>query len=538
MAQQNGIVGRALLIPLTVPVAKDQISCVVKKDDDSTVGTITVNELSEGKFQLKYMPDQAGDFKLYISLGGKVKSTQTVSIAPAPTVTLISPKAVKSRVGDEVSFSIIVPGVSVSDLSATFVKSTGGSVEAVVKSLENNMYTLSITPDATGIYTANKVVIGDQTLNSTLVVDAFPAPEMSVIAGKNGNATVNKPYTFTLRAKNTSASQIRVPVTSPSGSVDSAQIIDKGNEEFEMKYTPTVVGVYTAVIHIDDVVNSEPLTINSRPDVKWIELPTKSGMAKVGEPFQFEVEIPNSTASRLSGKVVLLRDGHPEFTVPATSSSSNVYIVAYTPTEPGLFTLQMFLDGAALAEPIEVRAHQPVATFGGSNNRKSTVGNPFSLRLSLDGMEAKKAEAKVTNSKGSVIDTATVERDGSEFTLTWVPKAVGSYALELFLDGSPVNGAKVFLDAQANISFSVISNTPFVNNESTFSFDIDGADPTKLDAIISAPDGNLGVVKKVEKQNNGSWDVTFTAPSGGGEFTIKLKADGVQVKNSVTVQLG
>jgi len=288
-------------------------------------------------------------------------------------------------------------------------------------------------------------------MDGELVVNAIPAPGIQLIEGASGLATVGKPFVFKLSAQETKLHQLAVSVTTPSGSTDRAHVTDVGDGIFDITYTPSTIGKYTAEIKLDGGLISKPLIINSRSDVKWLTgLPVAKGELLAGKDFEFKIEVQE--VAHLDDLSVIIEDSdHRQVHHGKLQHEGrNNYGLKWKPPTGGYYGCQILLDGNPLGDNVVIYATEPKADTGGKNTSRGKIGNTFTVSVKLEDMEHKKIEARVKDEHGQPAGNAQVEvEDHGKFKLSYKPEKIGTYTCSLVIDGVPIGGSDLYFEAHS-----------------------------------------------------------------------------------------
>jgi len=389
-----------------------------------------------------------------IMVKGTVKQTVTIVADPTPYLRLLGNQHVTNAIiGQLVEFKIEYPvgTVKADQIVAAFQNERGDVTEpTTVVALGEGKFAVRFTPKRPGKYTTKVSVKGAGTMDGELVVDAIPAPGIQLIEGASGLATVGKQFIFKLSAPDTRAHQLEVSVKSPGGHTDRARVVDLSDGIFDIIYTPTAIGKYTAEIKLNGGLISKPLVIDARSDVKWLShVPVAKGEMLVGKEFEFKIEVHEVNVDNLS-VIVEDADHHQVHQSNLYHTGGNQYALKWKPPTGGYYGCQIFLDGKPIGDSIQVYATEPKAETGGKNSSRGKVGNIFNVTVTLEDMEHKKVEAHVKDQYGQHGGHVHVEpAGGNKFKLSYKPEKVGVYTCTLVIDGVPIAGSDLFFDAHA-----------------------------------------------------------------------------------------
>jgi len=458
MSVQKAIAGRALVIPLNINVEIGQLLVRVSNAQGRHTEDAAVTQKAENTYEIKFIPPEAGVYKMEIMVKGTTKQTVTINADPAPYLRLLgSQHMTNAIVGQQVEFKIEYPvGTLSSDqIEASFRDEHGSVAERTyVANLGEGKFAVRFTPPKPGKYTTKVSIKGAGTMDGQLEIDAQQAPGIQLIEGASGLATVGKPFTFKLSAPAIRLNQLEVAVQTPVGRTDRASASDLGHGIFAIVYTPSVIGKYTAEIKLDGGLISKPLLIDSRSDVRWMsQLPTTKGELLVGKDFDFHIEVNGPSNSDISVSITNAdhqQVHHGRLQHAGGSGDTHQFSLKWRPPTGGYYGCQIELDGKPLGEKVIVYAAEPKADTGGKNTSKGKLGNVFTVTVTLEDMETKKITASVQDEDGRGAGQAQVEREGhGKYKISYKPEKIGMHKCTLEIDGVSVSGSDLYFDVHS-----------------------------------------------------------------------------------------
>ena len=358
-------------------------------------------------------------------------------------LTVVGPGVTGAQTGEGTSFSIRGSVTSDSNLAVTITSPDGSVVDFDQLVSPTGDCSYQYTPTVPGTYTVDVSYAGERLMGAPYSVMHVDSAEVAscTITGKGINrACVGEPTEFLIDCSSMGAGRLQVAVESPNGEYVEADIKPVSEGLQRVTFVPLVTETHNITV----TWNGIPLP--SSPFVCLVSNPsmcvaTGAGLAggMLGQPSYFKVSTKGAGPGNLSATVY-----GPSEPVELTllAKDDDVYSYQYIPVQPGSYIIEIKWDGFLIpGSPYQVRPAD--STPAGRCfvrempvNRKH-VDEP--VRFIVDTTEAEKGEltAKVRGPDTEGECEVTDLEDGVR-AVTFYPKHVGEYTVEIAYDGSPI----------------------------------------------------------------------------------------------------
>lgn len=455
---------------------------------------------------------------------------------------LFSPKALSAegtgiegvQVNSDATFTINGESSALGDFTIVITSPDGSLVDFdVVPSSGSTSPHYHYKPNTAGVYTVDISVFGEPIKGSPYHVihsDPLLAERCFVTTEKVIRGKLNHPMEFVVDCSEAGFGKLSAVVENPEKEqVQNITITPaKTNGQYQVKFIPDVVGSHNAYISW----NGNPIKYSphvcrvSDPDGCIASGPGLSH-AILGHPTTFEVDTFHSGPGNLTAEIY--GPSHP-VKVKLTSQVGSVYHYQYIPLQPGTHHIEVKWDGFQIGgSPFTVHPKEP--TIASScfvremPNERSAVNRPISLVV--DATQSGEAELEAVAQGPSTEEKCEIIcLQKGVYSVTFYPKEVGEYALEISYGGSAIpdsplhfsvnDPSKCIVHLDAKKQFSVDKIVSF--QVSTFD-----AGEGNLLAIVSSQ--NEEFLCNVVDGGNGDYTVSFS-PKEIGKHDIMLRFDG------------
>uniref|UniRef100_M3ZRE7 Filamin A n=1 Tax=Xiphophorus maculatus TaxID=8083 RepID=M3ZRE7_XIPMA len=351
-------------------------------------------------------------------------------------------------------------------------------------------------------------------------------------------ANVGSQCDLSLKIPEISIADMTAQVTSPSGQVHKADIMEGENNTYCIRFVPTETGVHTVCVKYNGMhVPGSPFQFTVGPLGEGGAHKVRAGgpgleRAEAGVPAEFSIWTREAGAGGLSIAVEGPSKAEITFEDRKDGSSGVSYIVQ----EPGDYEVSIrFNDEHIPDSPFIVPVASPSddarrLTVASLQESGLKVNQPASFAVSLNGAKGV-IDAKVHSPSGALEQCCVTEIDQDKYAVRFIPRENGLYLIDVKFNGSHIPGSpfkiRVGETGQAGDPGMVSAYGPgleggttgrtaceFVVNTSTagpgaLAVTIDGPSKVKMDCV-ECPEG---------------YKVTYT-PMAPGNYLISIKYGG------------
>ncbi|XP_065817657.1 filamin-A isoform X2 [Labrus bergylta] len=350
-------------------------------------------------------------------------------------------------------------------------------------------------------------------------------------------ANVGSQCDLSLKIPEICIADMTAQVTSPSGQIHKADIMEGENNTYCIRFVPTETGVHTVCVKYNGVhVPGSPFQFTVGPLGEGGAHKVRAGgpgleRAEAGVPAEFSIWTREAGAGGLSIAVEGPSKAEIAFEDRKDGSSGVSYIVQ----EPGDYEVSIrFNDEHIPDSPIIVPVASPSddarrLTVASLQESGLKVNQPASFAVSLNGAKGV-IDAKVHSPSGALEECCVTEIDQDKYAVRFIPRENGLYLIDVKFNGSHIPGSpfkiRVGETGQAGDPGMVSAYGPGLEGGTTgtaceFVVNTSNAGPGALAVTIDGP----SKVKMDCVECPEGYRVTYT-PMAPGNYLISIKYGG------------
>uniref|UniRef100_A0A3P8TK02 Filamin A n=1 Tax=Amphiprion percula TaxID=161767 RepID=A0A3P8TK02_AMPPE len=351
-------------------------------------------------------------------------------------------------------------------------------------------------------------------------------------------ANVGSQCDLSLKIPEISIADMTAQVTSPSGQIHKAEIMEGENNTYCIRFVPTETGVHTVCVKYNGMhVPGSPFQFTVGPLGEGGAHKVRAGgpgleRAEAGVPAEFSIWTREAGAGGLSIAVEGPSKAEIAFEDRKDGSSGVSYIVQ----EPGDYEVSIrFNDEHIPDSPFIVPVASPSddarrLTVASLQESGLKVNQPASFAVSLNGAKGV-IDAKVHSPSGALEECCVTEIDQDKYAVRFIPRENGLYLIDVKFNGSHIPGSpfkiRVGETGQAGDPGMVSAYGPGLEGGTTgrtsceFVVNTSNAGPGALAVTIDGP----SKVKMDCVECPEGYRVTYT-PMAPGNYLISIKYGG------------
>ncbi|XP_071377375.1 filamin-A isoform X1 [Centroberyx affinis] len=350
-------------------------------------------------------------------------------------------------------------------------------------------------------------------------------------------ANVGSQCDLSLKIPEISIADMTAQVTSPSGQIHKADIMEGENNTYCIRFVPTETGVHTVCVKYNGVhVPGSPFQFTVGPLGEGGAHKVRAGgpgleRAEAGVPAEFSIWTREAGAGGLSIAVEGPSKAEIAFEDRKDGSSGVSYIVQ----EPGDYEVSIrFNDEHIPDSPFVVPVASPSddarrLTVASLQESGLKVNHPASFAVSLNGAKGV-IDAKVHSPSGALEECCVTEIDQDKYAVRFIPRENGLYLIDVKFNGSHIPGSpfkiRVGETGQAGDPGMVSAYGAGLERGTTgtaceFVVNTSNAGPGALAVTIDGP----SKVKMDCVECSEGYRVTYT-PMAPGNYLISIKYGG------------
>uniref|UniRef100_UPI00398F5899 filamin-A-like isoform X3 n=1 Tax=Pristiophorus japonicus TaxID=55135 RepID=UPI00398F5899 len=416
-----------------------------------------LKRLRDGNIGISFIPKEIGEHLVNIKKNGR-------HIANSPITIMIN----QSEVGDASRVRVTGPGLTEAQTfePADFTIDTreaghGGlglsiegpsKVDISTEELENGNCKVTYCPTEPGNYIIN-IKFADQHVPGspfTVKVTGEGRVKESITRRRRAAsvANVGSQCDLSLKIPEINVGDMTAQVTSPSGKIHDAEIMEGENHTYCIRFVPSETGIHTvSVKYRGQHVPGSPFQFTVGPLGEGGAHKVRAGgpgleRAEAGLPAEFSIWTREAGAGGLSIAV----EGPSKAEIAFEDRKDGSCGVSYIVQEPGDYEVSIkFNDDHIPDSPFIV----PVASPSDDSRRLTVtslqesglkVNHPASFAVSLNGAKGM-IDAKVHSPSGALEECCVSEIDEDKYAVRFIPRENGIYLIDVKFNGSHIPGS-------------------------------------------------------------------------------------------------
>ncbi|XP_053551937.1 filamin-A isoform X2 [Bombina bombina] len=350
-------------------------------------------------------------------------------------------------------------------------------------------------------------------------------------------ANIGSQCDLSLKIPEINVHDMTAQVTSPSGNIHDAEIMEGENNTYCIRFVPTEMGVHTvSVKYKGQHVPGSPFQFTVGPLGEGGAHKVRAGgpgleRAEVGTPAEFSIWTREAGAGGLSIAV----EGPSKAEIAFEDRKDGSCGVSYLVQEPGDYEVSVkFNDEHIPDSPFVVPVGSPSddarrLTVSSLQESGLKVNQPASFAVSLNGAKGL-LDAKVHSPSGALEECYVTEIDEDKYAVRFIPRENGLYLIDVKFNGSHIPGSpfkiRVGEPGQAGDPGMVSAYGDGLQGGTTgtaaeFIVNTTNAGPGALTVTIDGP----SKVKMDCQECSEGYKVTYT-PMAPGSYLISIKYGG------------
>ncbi|KAF1390925.1 hypothetical protein PFLUV_G00063170 [Perca fluviatilis] len=449
-----------LVIPFTIQ--KGEITGEVRMPS-GTVAKPDITDNKDGTVTVKYAPTEAGLHEMDIKYDGiHIPGSPLqfyVDYMNSGNVSAYGPGLIHGTVNKPAVFTVNTKDAGEGGLSLAIEGPSKADISCVDN--QDGTCTVSYLPVLPGDYSIlvkyNDKHIPGSPFSARITGSAFTVKvtgegrmKESITRKRRAAsvANVGSQCDLNLKIPEISIADMTAQVTSPSGQVHKADIMEGENNTYCIRFVPTETGVHTVCVKYNGVhVPGSPFQFTVGPLGEGGAHKVRAGgpgleRAEAGVPAEFSIWTREAGAGGLSIAVEGPSKAEIAFEDRKDGSSGVSYIVQ----EPGDYEVSIrFNDEHIPDSPFVVPVASPSddarrLTVASLQESGLKVNQPASFAVSLNGAKGV-IDAKVHSPSGALEECCVTEIDQDKYAVRFIPRENGLYLIDVKFNGSHIPGS-------------------------------------------------------------------------------------------------
>lgn len=325
----------------------------------------------DGTLTVEYIPSSVGTYEIGVTFAeqpvpGSPFHADVTETSPATNVKCygagIEPKAVQCC--QKAVFTVDASQSPVKDAPVevtTTNTATGLKKPAEVTPRGNSVYDVSYTPDTEGPVKVDVSYAGYPVPNSPFTTDVQPSsvnPQKVKVSGSGVKPTgvpASLPVSFTVDTREAGKAPLDVIVKNSHGELVKAVVQTTEEGTYTVSYTPEEIGEYTVdVTYAGQEVPNAPFKVTTvaTGDAKQVTVTdTVQSFISVNEESTVTIKKTEFAGiGRITCQVTNTKNTSIKFEATVTENQDGTVTIKYTPTEPGVYTLDIKFGGVSVTD--------------------------------------------------------------------------------------------------------------------------------------------------------------------------------------------
>ncbi|XP_061114993.1 filamin-A-like isoform X2 [Conger conger] len=520
---------------------------------------VHIQDNGDGTFSITYTPLYPGAYTLTIRYGGQnvPNFPTTLHVDPAggaPGVMAFGPGVEGKGVFCEARAGFTVDARAVSpcgggDLRTHIRSPSGARSDALIQDRGDGTYQVEYTPYEEGVHGVEVTYDGVPVAGSPFRVPVTEGcdPTHVRVHGPGLRAGItNTPNRFTVETRGAGTGGLGLAVEGPSEAKMSC--VDNKDGSCSVEYVPFQPGTYNLnITYGGRPVSGSPFSVPVYdmvdPSKVRCEGPGLGPGVRASVPQSFSVD-----ASRAGGdaplQVAVQGPKGVQEPVEVVDKGDQTYAVRYLPSREGPYCVSvLYGDQAVPHSPYSVAAlpAHDASKVRASGPGLDAGGVPASLpvEFTIDATDAGEAllGVQITDSEGRPKKTNIRDNHDGTYLVSYVPDAVGHYAIVLKYGGDDTPSSPYCVRAlptgdatKCTVSGAGLGPSLQMGEQAVITVDARAAGPGLVTCSVRTPDGaELDV--DVLDNGDGTFDVRYTAQQPGS-YTLCVRFGGELIPNS------
>ncbi|XP_019634783.1 PREDICTED: filamin-A-like isoform X5 [Branchiostoma belcheri] len=486
-------------------------------------------------YSVNFMPVDVGDHKFMVKYGEEeVKESPFIAHAFDPSKVEVQ-SVPKAKLGQQVSLKIDGRNAGKAELTGEISKD-GDKVPSELWKADDGRHLMTFLANELGTYNAHIRHGGFPVEGSPFPCKVYNMDAVDV-HGDGVSETlplpVNEKTTFYMETKGPgNVEDALVKVSDPTGK-DVPANITAHNGIYHVDYTPREIGQHKVRVHYDEKeVSGSPYTVNVFDANRIRADPDRT--ATVNQPVNIKVDARDAGPGKLTYSV------DPDVPDVMTEPSRDQYLVQYTPTQPGSYSVDMKYNNKPVpGTPFvcDVQA-EPQIGVAGSGLLRGYVDEKATFDINAQNCKLEELGVRISNSKGFVPHE--VDSQGDQHKVIYTPRDAGPHTVDIVYFGKHVEGSPFYPNISAPGNVQILGKPgEMVADRRKLPLTVDRTCNVELDASTAGPGTFKSVVRgpsgeiqsSVTDVGNDRHNLKFT-PLEKGDHEISVLYAGRDIKHS------
>ena len=473
---------------------------------DSPLGeevSATVQDLGSGSFKAEFSPKIAGEHQIYISFREEQVPGSPFACKVYDVTAIKVRECVKGIVGKPVTFLVETSHAGPGNLEVTV---NNGQVPTSAQAQGNHTYAISFNPKEAKPHIVELKFNGESVPGSPFKCVVVDAAKVNLSGEGLEKVPVAKQTLFMISGQGDMGDP-EVKILSPMKDVVTSSIRCVGEGQYEVDYTPDIVGDHQVEVKMAGLhVQGSPFIVKAYDASQVLVTDIQPG--SVGKPVYFSIDASQAGAGNLEIIVSVNGRNVPNY---VQSEGNAKFKVNFKPQENSPHFLSVKFNNEPVPNsPFECKIiDSQQLTVSGPGVKMCPVALPAKVNIASTAGNCRDCVIKVHSPGGEILALNTIQNERNNAVYEYSPTEVGAHHVHVVLDGQPVVGSPFTCNVYdvGRVIVTGLDGSNAVGNAVTFTVDASQAGEGTLELVVTT--GKSSVRAEVAARSRGLYEVTF-----------------------------
>ncbi|CAD5125182.1 DgyrCDS13424 [Dimorphilus gyrociliatus] len=394
----------------------------------------------DGVFTSNFIPTEIGDWLISILYNGKDLEGSPFSIRVFDVNRVVISGLEGGVAGRSFSFTADCSNAGEGNLLVE-VTHRGNPIPTQIERESRGVYKATFTPHGSGLYSIKALFANLPIRGSPFTLEIVDASKIEVSGDGLKSSALGNVANFFIYADSpgTKLSDLKVDITSPSGSSVPSKINNQSSGVYKVEYLPKQVGEHLIeILFMNRPISNGPFRMQAF-DASSIVIKNLTSFGLIGRPIEFDIDASLAGSGNLE---IMVNDGSVK--CAAQSRGNKQFHAAFVPLEGGTYVVRMKFNGVELrGSPwnIDVKSAQRVHASGRGLSGPISCHQIASFDVDCGLNNNGTVTANVTSPTGRILPIQSSPIGSGISRLTYTPLEPGSHTIDVKFEGIIIPGS-------------------------------------------------------------------------------------------------
>ncbi|XP_067668834.1 filamin-B-like isoform X3 [Haliotis asinina] len=468
----------------------------------------------QGMYTANFTPAEVGDHRIFVHYDNEqiVGSPFLVKAFDPSKVNVYGLEG--GSVGRALSFTADSQSAGEGELTVV-VTHNGVTIPSQVTTRQSGIHNIDFTPQGAGTYRVQMYFNDVEIRGSPYTLEIVDSSMVSVSGDGLSLVPVNKTASFNVHTRGAGGGNISVDITSPSGKKVASKLVQRGDDDSVVEYTPTETGDFeVSISYYGEELQGSPFTCKVY-DVGKVIVSEMPQYAIPGNAVTFDID-----ASRAGSGNIEIRVNEGRVACSVENRGNHQFKASFFPESTKPHVIEMTFNDAAVEDsPWTVNIIDPHSiTVSGEGLDRVPINTEASFNIHTSDINISCIEVLIKAPNGDTVPCDLGSDSGGVLVAEYFPTVVGDHTLRVLCNGTEIADSPYIVKTY-DTSAITVTDLPdgFVSQPIVFSIDVSQAGEGQLQIMVN--NGNLP--NDVEMVQSGVYRISFI-PVEPGVQTVDI----------------